>query len=329
MHKQRRCSKAAGPRSPGKKCAWFEPKHLQAAIDCTQLDALKLCRTMITLRCGCRQKRRCTCSRRRHARSGEPRGQPTVWRQHPGDSWFSQLQLQLQQSWALCRVRSTECSDPLSPAARMVWSAWRPRRAKLIMQSAPHAAKTALFLVSLKQRCQDKHAGKLCVRMAGPGPARADIVYDAVRSSVRPQTDDKTAVVTLLDARGTLMELKVRTAARALASCCASLAPMLTRRAQQHTCLPRPIAIIAVARPASRCASSDVLPAVAPGAGGNAGRQPGTIPCPQDSARHGEAPPRGVRAAFFAAWRPEPVPETRPSSRRCSHAILSANMCLT
>lgn len=46
--------------------------------------------------------------------------------------------------------------------------------------------------------------------MAGPGPARADIVYDAVRSAVRPQTDDETAVVTLLDARGTLMELKVR-----------------------------------------------------------------------------------------------------------------------
>ncbi len=43
----------------------------------------------------------------------------------------------------------------------------------------------------------------------GPGLARADIVYDAVRSSVRPQTDQETAVVNLLDAKGTLRELEV------------------------------------------------------------------------------------------------------------------------
>lgn len=35
------------------------------------------------------------------------------------------------------------------------------------------------------------------------------MVYEAVRSSVRPETDPETAVVNLLDAKGTLLELKV------------------------------------------------------------------------------------------------------------------------
>lgn len=35
-------------------------------------------------------------------------------------------------------------------------------------------------------------------------------MYEAVRSSVRPETDSRTAVVNLLDAKGTLLELKVQ-----------------------------------------------------------------------------------------------------------------------
>jgi hypothetical protein len=40
-------------------------------------------------------------------------------------------------------------------------------------------------------------------------------VYEAVRSSVRPETNSRTAVVNLLDAKGTLLELKVHTLPRA------------------------------------------------------------------------------------------------------------------
>lgn len=49
---------------------------------------------------------------------------------------------------------------------------------------------------------------------AGCHAAQADIVYEAVRSSVRPETDSRTAVVNLLDAKGTLLELKVQSAQR-------------------------------------------------------------------------------------------------------------------
>ena len=47
---------------------------------------------------------------------------------------------------------------------------------------------------------------------AGCHAAQADIVYEAVRSSVRPETDSRTAVVNLLDAKGTLLKLKVQSA---------------------------------------------------------------------------------------------------------------------
>jgi hypothetical protein len=45
-------------------------------------------------------------------------------------------------------------------------------------------------------------------------------VYEAVRSSVRPETDSRTAVVNLLDAKGTLLELKVQCAYCHCRSCC-------------------------------------------------------------------------------------------------------------
>lgn len=64
---------------------------------------------------------------------------------------------------------------------------------------------------------------------AGCRPARADIVYDAVRSSVRPATaDQETAVVTLLDAKGTLLELKVH-----------KIAPACTLAVSLKRCLRR------------------------------------------------------------------------------------------
>ena len=49
-----------------------------------------------------------------------------------------------------------------------------------------------------------------CFAAAGDRAAQADIVYEAVRSSARPETDSRTAVVNLLDAKGTLLELKVQ-----------------------------------------------------------------------------------------------------------------------
>lgn len=47
------------------------------------------------------------------------------------------------------------------------------------------------------------------VRSSAAGPVRADILQDATRAVVRPEEEVETAVVKLLDARGTLLELRV------------------------------------------------------------------------------------------------------------------------
>ncbi len=52
----------------------------------------------------------------------------------------------------------------------------------------------------------------------------ADILQDATRAVVRPDEELETAVVKLLDARGTLLELRVR---RRSGCCVAALAIMI------------------------------------------------------------------------------------------------------
>jgi hypothetical protein len=45
----------------------------------------------------------------------------------------------------------------------------------------------------------------------GARPAQAGLAGDLVRQFVRPEVDSRAAVVTLMDARGALYQLRVRT----------------------------------------------------------------------------------------------------------------------
>ena len=144
------------------------------------------------------------------------------------------------------------------------------------------------------------------------GAAQADVLVDATRAVMRPETDDETNIVRLLDARGTLLELKVGplSLSRGLKRMITSVAQHFPTEVQQSRCrcvLQSVGCSINSAHAASPCREtelhcttlgSDQTPFcchVTTGTGIDGGGQRGALPRAQAPARHGQAAARGAK----------------------------------
>jgi hypothetical protein len=132
----------------------------------------------------------------------------------------------------------------------------------------------------------------VCSAAAGCGAARADIVYEAVRSSVRPETDSRTALVNLLDAKGTLLELKVRRLSCHRHHWC-YVAPqsadrIWTTRPQESSRMLTRHERLSVTS-GTWCTRSPCAPIWA-GIGSDKARQRGTLQSPAPATWHGQTP---------------------------------------